>query len=148
MVYRGILALFLADQLTLSQPRGADYSLYPPNNNGTPGFSGHPTALLQMDGIEGIWFPGLGTYVGYPRHFKSNKYIIIIYQSWITETSDHRNLQKSLVGSGKYILLPTFPPLWTWAFYEFLKSWSCSIKFVFLNLFLSISVIMVTVTGF
>ena len=33
-----------------------------------------------MDGIEGIWFPGLGPYVGYPWHFKSNEDKIIKFK--------------------------------------------------------------------
>ena len=35
----------LADQFTLTQPRGAGGQICPPNNTGTPGFSDLPTAL-------------------------------------------------------------------------------------------------------
>ena len=38
---------FLADQLTLSQPGGC--ALCPPNNTGTPAFSGLPTALYWLE---------------------------------------------------------------------------------------------------
>ena len=42
----------LADQLTLSQPGGADYDHH--ISTGTPGFSDPPTALLSLDSRQSL----------------------------------------------------------------------------------------------
>ena len=124
--YLGILVVpwhphFLADQLTLSQPRGG--RLCTPSNTGTPGFSNLPTALfctvlLGVSLVGGLGYRGLASF--------AYRLTIICMISALSLQGQNSHLKVSYIQNEwilSYLLRTKIWNIFGWHFGEVMTSW-------------------------